>query len=336
MWDKKAGRHAHLASWEREVEDGVGDADSTAVLGALLVAEGKGAAGKGAAGKGSAIALSESKREKEFADKLWELRELVRTQGCCVRRPPGVLCGAVRSVWHGNVVAPSSPAAVASQMHELRALHKEHVGRRRSLRFFERVRDFQSAKPTDTLEAFTPTGLARVRVADAAVLSCCGHVGAASWLHALAERQECAAPGCAAAVRDTSIVRAAELHGQSESVGGSFGCKLSAVVDKVLALPKTERVLIFVQFPDLMAKVGARRWPIHRVDTLWAYRSCSPSRYCVALAAEATYRGGSALLWAAGRRSSAHKRSSRSAHKGLDASDDQCDGQVPTRGDWCG
>jgi hypothetical protein len=148
-------------------------------------------------------------------------------------------------------------------MHELRALHKEHVGRRRSLRFFERVRDFQSAKPTDTLEAFTPTGLARVRVADAAVLSCCGHVGAASWLHALAERQECAAPGCAAAVRDTSIVRAAELHGQSESVGGSFGCKLSAVVDKVLALPKTERVLIFVQFPDLMAKArpfGHRLW----------------------------------------------------------------------------
>jgi hypothetical protein len=320
MWDKKAGRHAHLASWEREVEDGVGDADSTAVLGALLVAEGKGAAGKGAAGKGSAIALSESKREKEFADKLWELRELVRTQGCCVRCPPGVLCGAVRSVWHGNVVAPSSPAAVASQMHELRALHKEHVGRRRSLRFFERVRDFQSAKPTDTLEAFTPTGLARVRVADAAVLSCCGHVGAASWLHTLAERQECAAPGCAAAVRDTSIVRAAELHGQSESVGGSFGCKLSAVVDKVLALPATERVLIFVQFPDLMAKARPVR------------RCCSQSRG-VAMAAEATV---AALLWAAGRRSSAHTRCSLSMHKGLDASDDKCDGQVPTRGDGCG
>ena len=239
---------------------------------------------------------------------------------CCVRCPPGVLCGAVRSVWHGSVVAPSSPAAVASQMHELRALHKEHVGRRRSLRFFERVRDFQSAKPTDTLEAFTPKGLARVRVADAAVLSCCGPVGAASWLHTLAERQECAAPGCAAAVRGTSIVRAAELHGQSESVGGSFGCKLSAVVDKVLALPATERVLIFVQFPDLMAKAR----PVGRC--------CSQSRG-FALAAHATV---AALLWAAGRRSTTQKRCSRSTHKGLDASDDKGDGQVPTRGDWCG
>ena len=172
-------------------------------------------------------------------------------------------------------LSPLPPADVASQMHELRALHKEHVGRRRSLRFFERVRDFQSAKPTDTLEAFTPQGLARVRVADAAVLSCCGHVGAVSWLHTLAERQECAAPACAAAVRDTSIVRAAELHGQSESVGGSFGCKLSAVVDKVLALPETERVLIFVQFPDLMAKAR----PVGLC--------CSQSR-AFALAAEAT------------------------------------------------
>jgi hypothetical protein len=88
MWDKKAGRHAHLASWEREVEDGVGDADSTAVLGALLLAAGKGAAGKGAAGKGSAIALSESKREKEFADKLWELRELVREHSRLLRSLP--------------------------------------------------------------------------------------------------------------------------------------------------------------------------------------------------------------------------------------------------------
>ena len=72
-----------MASWEREVEDGVGDADSTAVLGALLLA-----AGKGAAGKGSAIALSESKREKEFADKLWELRELVREHSRLLRSLP--------------------------------------------------------------------------------------------------------------------------------------------------------------------------------------------------------------------------------------------------------
>jgi hypothetical protein len=120
-------------------------------------------------------------------------------------------------------------------MHELRSLHKEHVGRTRSLRFFERVRDFQSAKPTGVIEAHTPEGLAPTRIADAAVLSCCGHVGQASWLRQLAERQECAAVGCAAAVRDTSIVRATELHGQSESVGGSFGCKLSAIVEKVAA-----------------------------------------------------------------------------------------------------
>ena len=105
MWDEKAGRHAHLASWEREVKDGVGDADSTAFLGSLLLAAGKGSAGK--AGKGSAIPPSESKREQEFANMLWELRELVRTRAasfvsrrvCCAVLCRAVPCRAQSLAW---------------------------------------------------------------------------------------------------------------------------------------------------------------------------------------------------------------------------------------------
>ena len=77
MWDK--GRHKHLADWEREVNSGVGDADSTASLCKLLLAAAVKGKGKGAGkGKGGVIPSASGKREKEFADKMWELRELVR------------------------------------------------------------------------------------------------------------------------------------------------------------------------------------------------------------------------------------------------------------------
>ena len=36
MWDKKNDRHEHLGGWERELEDGVGDADATKKLVALM------------------------------------------------------------------------------------------------------------------------------------------------------------------------------------------------------------------------------------------------------------------------------------------------------------
>jgi len=42
---------------------------------------------------------------------------------------------------------------------------------------------------------------------------------------------------------------------ESFSVTGQFGCKLSTIIEKVKAIAEDERVLIFVQFPDLMSKV---------------------------------------------------------------------------------
>ena len=81
------------------------------------------------------------------------------------------------------------------QVHELRALHKEFVGRTRSLRFFERVRDLQSGGAT-TLDAHTADGECAVLRSEAGVLSCCGHVGTLDYLRAKAERQECPVAGC--------------------------------------------------------------------------------------------------------------------------------------------
>lgn len=140
------------------------------------------------------------------------------------------------------------------QVHELRALHKELVGRLRSLRFFEKVRDLQKGE-RDTMRAHTPKGLADVPVEKLGLLSCCGHMGEIQYLHELAEKQECPAAGCTAAARDTNIVPARDLGTDSSVVGGSFGSKLTAVVQKIKSIPSDERILVFVQFADLMKKV---------------------------------------------------------------------------------
>ena len=68
-----------------------------------------------------------------------------------------------------------------------------------------------------------------------------------------ARRQLCVEADCNAAVRVTSVVRCEHLVG--EQTHTVFGTKLEQIVDCVKALPKTDRILIFVQFPDLLEKV---------------------------------------------------------------------------------
>jgi len=74
------------------------------------------------------------------------------------------------------------------------------------------------------------------------------------YLLAKVEQQECPEPGCSAAARESSIVKVAELGTDSSKAGGEYGAKLTAVVDKIKSIPQNERILVFVQFSDLMMK----------------------------------------------------------------------------------
>ena len=67
-------RHEHLAGWERELEEGVGDADASAVLVGLMHAAKEGAL----CNKRDAMPADTAKtREVYFGDMMWELREQV-------------------------------------------------------------------------------------------------------------------------------------------------------------------------------------------------------------------------------------------------------------------
>lgn len=152
-----------------------------------------------------------------------------------------------------------------AQITTLRRLQKELATRIRSLRFYNAVRDVQSGVIDPTSSLSSPHALSGAIDEPLGILSCCGHTGPLSVISEAARRQVCVETDCNAAVRLTSVVRADQLLG--EQTHTVFGTKLEQVVDLIDSLPKKERILVFVQFPDLLDKVG-EALNAHEVDCL--------------------------------------------------------------------
>ncbi|KAI6149517.1 hypothetical protein BKA82DRAFT_995209 [Pisolithus tinctorius] len=165
--------------------------------------------------------------------------------------------------------------------HNIRKLTKELVGRVRSLRYFTVVRDLQ--KQRDTPPKVSCPGCKRneVPMDEVAVLSSCGHMGCMTCVRRSADREECvyAVSGlCKAAARVLNIVKGETLGVDDEARDGNgrhYGRKLEMVIDLIKnQIPKAERVLIFVQFPDLMAKV-ANALKVHKIKFLEIHGSAT-------------------------------------------------------------
>ncbi|KAG5191268.1 hypothetical protein JKP88DRAFT_174699 [Tribonema minus] len=137
-------------------------------------------------------------------------------------------------------------------VHGLRRLTKEVVGRMRSLRYFKAVRDLQS-----TAAEVAECAGCGLPPTEPSILSTCGHTGCHSCLIEHAEKQECCTDGCGAPARVTAVVKAKDLGETSASASGRFGAKLTSLLETIAAVPADERILLFVQFADLMQLVTA-------------------------------------------------------------------------------
>ncbi|RPD59037.1 hypothetical protein L226DRAFT_489066 [Lentinus tigrinus ALCF2SS1-7] len=149
------------------------------------------------------------------------------------------------------------------QTHEIRRITKELVGRFRSLRYFTVVRDLQRQADVPPVVHCPSCDAKEVPVENIAVLSSCGHMGCYECVKACAEREECvyaASGACRAAARVLNVVKGDTLGVDDEARDGRgkhYGLKLEKVIHLIKkTIPKQERVLIFVQFPDLTAKVA--------------------------------------------------------------------------------
>lgn len=144
----------------------------------------------------------------------------------------------------------------------LRGLSKELVSRQRSLRFFAIVQQLQLSAPGSDLSPKGQTcsgcGNDNVDPASLWLLTLCGHTACDRCMADAEVKGNCVKAHCTAPISESSRVRAIELCEKEEArlSGRHYGRKLEAIVNLVKhEIPNEERVLLFVQFEDLMAKV---------------------------------------------------------------------------------
>jgi SNF2 family DNA or RNA helicase len=140
-------------------------------------------------------------------------------------------------------------------------VRKELAGRHRSLRYFTVVRDLQKSAVEKTAIDVSCPGCKKpqLEASEIAVLSSCGHKGCYDCLEQAARLTKCLTEGCAAATRALAVVRADSLGSEDkhDGIGRHHGKKLEKIVELIKhRIPKQEKILLFVQFPDLMEKVA--------------------------------------------------------------------------------
>ncbi|KAF9006107.1 hypothetical protein BDQ17DRAFT_1352752 [Cyathus striatus] len=158
--------------------------------------------------------------------------------------------------------------------HEIRRLTKELVGRVRSLRYFTAVRDLQKHRENPLVVRCPACGNKNVPINEVGVLSTCGHMGCMTCVRLYAEKEECVyavSGACKSSARLLNVVKGDTLGVDDATRNGEgkhFGCKIENVIHLVKKdIPNKERVLIFVQFPDLMKTVG-EALAYHKIDYL--------------------------------------------------------------------
>jgi hypothetical protein len=116
--------------------------------------------------------------------------------------------------------------------HRLRKLEKELVGRVRSLRYFEGVRDLQKSKGVLPFTACPVCSRKIESLTDISILSSCGHMGCHACLSEAAGDESCPTDGCRVAAVVSSVIRAATLGEEDtdRAVGRHFGIKLEEVM----------------------------------------------------------------------------------------------------------
>jgi hypothetical protein len=204
----KSDDESHYERWLRVTKTtGVGDADATTQIRTLIDAIEKvklAAVSKPASPKknkrGRKIEndedggnKSDSEKPKTQSDLVWDLRE---------------------------------------KTHHLRRLEKELVGRVRSLRYFEGVRDLQKSKGVLPFTACPVCSRSINSLSDISILSSCGHMACHACLSESAIEETCPIEGCRVAAVISSVIRATTLGEEDtdHAIGRHFGIKLEEVM----------------------------------------------------------------------------------------------------------
>eukprot|EP01126_Amoeba_proteus_P057513 TRINITY_DN7321_c0_g1_i1.p1 TRINITY_DN7321_c0_g1~~TRINITY_DN7321_c0_g1_i1.p1 ORF type:complete len:270 (-),score=45.40 TRINITY_DN7321_c0_g1_i1:167-976(-) len=98
-----------------------------------------------------------------------------------------------------------------------------------------------------------------IPMAEQGVLLCCGHGGCLKCLSREASNQKCLNPDCSATVLRSSIMEMTTIvtnNPRKQWKGSKYGHKINLLIRLIREqIPEDDRILIFVQFPDLLQTV---------------------------------------------------------------------------------
>lgn len=259
-FDKLTG-HQHMREWWNELNQGIGDSDASAQL-LALAAEGLAIASRSLKGESHEPAFGIVRSSDVKRLDAQTRPEIIKATRCVdLVFPEPIIEGESAPLRkQRDDTLKELFWALRNQVYELRALNKEYVGRTRSLRFFRAIEQAQRefAASQQLLSSDRATNV-QIPLVNQAIFSCCGHVGETSKMCAAAAREECPAAGCHANVRSHSVVECASLclneSNSNAKAVTHHGAKLAEIINLVSGFPKDERVLIFVQFEDLLTQV---------------------------------------------------------------------------------
>jgi site-specific DNA-cytosine methylase len=261
MWMNNTKEHAHFKEYKQNVQLGVGDAVADEVLKKLQ----KEALKQAQADPRGLVAAK--RQAQKLKDEEKEAAEPADSDDDEPKKPKGKKKKDKEDeIWKFPVVFPDDKKELEAKFKdmmwqcraictELNQLNKELAGHVRSQRFFKEMMDVLPANAPSASSSAGQKQAPRVCLGYA-LSSCCGHKGPTKEVKEAAARGHCIDKTCGVSLRPENIVSLTDIAARHDQDAGAHGSKLNRLVKMLHGIDKTERVLVFCQFPDLLKRVA--------------------------------------------------------------------------------
>ncbi|PYH43146.1 putative SNF2 family helicase [Aspergillus saccharolyticus JOP 1030-1] len=137
----------------------------------------------------------------------------------------------------------------------LKTIIDEWVLRKRGVRFLKKIRSMQIR---GQISKCTSCNNRLDSVDNLSLLGSCGHSLCKDCLSLAVQKEECSVEGCRGSGKYYNVIPVSTLERDSADRNAEFGgSKLDKVIEIIRSTPQGERILLFIQFPELM-KVAAK------------------------------------------------------------------------------
>lgn len=148
---------------------------------------------------------------------------------------------------------PESPAEFAAANKricgKLRRMMRRWVSQVGALRFLE---SFQHVQLTAAIPKCDSCGSRPAALDKTNILGSCGHILCEACMLKATDSETCAVKECTASGKESEVVSGQEISQREDQAAKYGGSKMEKLVEIIQSTPENERVLLFIQFPEIV------------------------------------------------------------------------------------